>query len=170
MWVAQAYPFRRPNQWISSGGLGTMGFGLPAAIGAALAQPDAPIICFSGDGSIMMNLQELATAAEENLNVKIIVLNNGHLGLVRQQQSLFYAENHHAVKFHQGVDFAMAAASMGLSGVDLGKSESPHDDLKRALQQPGPCVINIPICEQEMVFPMVPPGAANKDMIGGEAR
>jgi acetolactate synthase-1/2/3 large subunit len=170
MWVAQAYPFRRPRQWISSGGLGTMGFGLPAAIGAALAQPERKTICFSGDGSIMMNIQELATAAEENLDIKVIILNNGHLGLVRQQQSLFYGENHNAVKFHQGVDFALIARSMGVAGVDLGISESPIDDLRNALKQPGPCVINLPIHEQEMVYPMVPPGGANRDMIGGEAQ
>jgi acetolactate synthase-1/2/3 large subunit len=167
MWVAQAYPFRRPQQWISSGGLGTMGFGLPAAIGAALAQPERKTICFTGDGSIMMNIQELATAAEENLDIKVIILNNGHLGLVRQQQSLFYGENYNAVKFHQGVDFALIARSMGVAGVDLGISESPTDDLRDALERAGPCVINLPINEQEMVFPMVPPGGANKDMIGG---
>jgi acetolactate synthase-1/2/3 large subunit len=168
MWVAQAYPFQRPRQWISSGGLGTMGFGLPAAIGAALAQPERKIVCFSGDGSIMMNIQELATAAEENLNIKVIILNNGHLGLVRQQQSLFYAENHNAVKFQQGVDFALIARSMGVMGVDLGLSESPLDDLRAALEHAGPCVINLPIHEQEMVFPMVPPGGANREMIGGQ--
>ncbi len=169
MWVAQAYPFARPNQWISSGGLGTMGFGLPAAIGAALAQPQRRALCFSGDGSIMMNIQELATAAEENLDIKVIVLNNGHLGLVRQQQSLFYGENHHAVKFHQGIDFVLLAEAMGMQGLDLEYSESPLDDLRSALQSPGPCVINLPIHEAEMVFPMVPPGGANRDMIMGES-
>jgi acetolactate synthase-1/2/3 large subunit len=142
-----------------------MGFGLPAAIGAALAQPERKVVCFTGDGSIMMNIQELATAAEENLDIKLVVLNNGHLGLVRQQQSLFYAENHNAVKFQHGIDFAFVAQAMGLDGVDLGRSQSPLDDLRDALQRPGPCVINLPICEQEMVFPMVPPGGANRDMI-----
>ena len=89
MWVAQAYPFKRPRQWVSSGGLGTMGFGLPTAIGMSLAQPERTTLCFSGDGSFMMNIQELATLAEENLNVKVIILNNNHLGLVRQQQNSF---------------------------------------------------------------------------------
>jgi acetolactate synthase-1/2/3 large subunit len=147
-----------------------MGFGLPAAIGAAIAQPERKTICFSGDGSIMMNIQELATAAEENLDIKVIILNNGHLGLVRQQQSLFYGENHNAVKFSQGVDFALVARSMGVMGVDLGISESPLDELCNALEHKGPCVINLPIHEQEMVFPMVPPGGENKEMIGGEAQ
>jgi acetolactate synthase-1/2/3 large subunit len=117
-----------------------------------------------------MNIQELATAAEENLDIKVIILNNGHLGLVRQQQSLFYGENHNAVKFHQRTDFALLAQSMGVAGIDLGNSETPVDDLHEVLLQPGPCIINLPIHEQEMVFPMVPPGGSNKDMIGGEAR
>ena len=133
MWVAQAYPFSRPRQWISSGGLGTMGFGLPAAIGMALAQPNRKTVCFSGDGSLMMNIQELATASEENLDVKIIVMNNRHLGLVRQQQTLFYNKNLSAVKFHQETDFVLAAGAMGVEGVDLGASSSPMDDLKHAL-------------------------------------
>ncbi len=170
MWVAQAYPFNRPKQWVSSGGLGTMGFGLPAAIGMALAQPERKTICFSGDGSIMMNIQELATMAEENLDVKVIILNNGYLGLVRQQQSLFYAENFSAVKFKQGVDFAMAALSMGVKGIDLGCADNPRQVLQDALLEKGPCVINLPIHEGEMVFPMVPPGGANKDMVGGESQ
>ena len=169
MWVAQAYPFNRPRQWISSGGLGTMGFGFPAAIGVALAQPERKSVCFSGDGSFMMNIQELATAAEENLDVKIIILNNGHLGLVRQQQTLFYDKNLSSVKFHQGVDFAAAAESMGVKGVDLAKSDNPEEALKAALLEYGPCVINLPISETEMVYPMVAPGGANRDMIGGEA-
>ena len=169
MWVAQAYPFNRPRQWISSGGLGTMGFGLPAAVGAALAQPDRKSVCFSGDGSFMMNIQELATAAEENLDVKIIILNNGHLGLVRQQQTLFYEKNLNAVKYQQTVDFAKAAESMGCKGVNLELSEDPMADLKNALLEHGPCVINLPISETEMVYPMVAPGGANFDMIGGES-
>lgn len=89
MWVAQVYPLSRPRQWLTSGGLGTMGFGLPAAIGAALANPDATVLCFSGDGSLMMNIQELATAAEHRLNIKIILMNNQALGMVHQQQELF---------------------------------------------------------------------------------
>ncbi len=167
MWVAQAYPIQRPRQWVSSGGLGTMGFGMPAALGMALAQPDRKAICFSGDGSIMMNIQELATAAEQNLDVKIIILNNGYLGLVKQQQSLFYNRNFSAIKFEQGTNFAMAAESMGVKGVDLGKVDNPEEILREVLLEQGPCVINLPIHEDEMVYPMVPPGGANADMIGG---
>ncbi|MCB1755417.1 MAG: biosynthetic-type acetolactate synthase large subunit [Gammaproteobacteria bacterium] len=170
MWVAQAYPIERPRQWASSGGLGTMGFGLPAAIGMALAQPERKTICFTGDGSFMMNIQELATAAEEQLDIKVIVLNNGYLGLVRQQQSLFYSENFNAIEFRQGVDFASAAEAMGVKGIDLGQVGDPEGALQAALAEPGPCVINLPIDKNEMVFPMVAPGGANADMIGGESR
>src|SRR5439155_14446499 len=90
MWTAQFYRFRRPRQWLTSGGLGTMGYGFPAAIGAALACPDRTVVCFSGDGSLLMNIQELATAAEHHVNVKVILMNNNSLGLVHQQQELFY--------------------------------------------------------------------------------
>ena len=168
MWVAQAYPFSRPRQWVSSGGLGTMGFGLPAAIGMALAQPERKVICFSGDGSLMMNIQELATAAEQGLDIKIIILNNRHLGLVRQQQTLFYDKNLSAVKFQQNVDFVLTARAMGLKAVDLGASDKPLEALESALLEHGPWVINLPISETEMVFPMVAPGSANRDMIYGD--
>ncbi|MFK7893477.1 MAG: biosynthetic-type acetolactate synthase large subunit [Granulosicoccus sp.] len=169
MWVAQAYPFKRPRQWISSGGLGTMGFGLPAAIGMALAAPERKTICFSGDGSLMMNIQELATAAEKNLDIKVIVLNNRHLGLVRQQQTLFYGKNLHAVKLEQHTDFPAVARAMGMNGIDLSECENPEQALHQALSEHGPCLINIPVSETEMVFPMVAPGGANKDMIMAEA-
>jgi acetolactate synthase-1/2/3 large subunit len=169
MWVAQAYPLNRAGQWVSSGGLGTMGFGLPAAIGMALAQPERKVVCFTGDGSLMMNIQELATAAEHELDIKVIILNNQHLGLVRQQQSLFYDKNLSAVQFQQTVDFALAARAMGFKGIDLGASDSPLIELELALREHGPCVINLPISETEMVFPMVAPGGANRDMIHGES-
>jgi len=168
MWVAQAYPFERPRQWCSSGGLGTMGFGLPAAIGMALAQPERMVVCFTGDGSLMINIQELATAAELNLNIKIILMNNGHLGLVRQQQALFYDRNLTAVEFQAKMDFCRVAEGMGIEGIDLALSNEPLRDLKNAMQQTGPRLINIPISETEMVFPMVAPGGANRDMIHRE--
>jgi acetolactate synthase-1/2/3 large subunit len=106
MWVAQAYPFSEPRTFLTSGGLGTMGFGLPVAIGAALAAPDRQVICFSGDGSILMNIQELATLADLKLNVKVIIMNNHHLGLVRQQQELFYGENYFASRFSTSLNFS----------------------------------------------------------------
>ncbi len=141
MWVAQAYPINRAGQWVSSGGLGTMGFGLPAAIGMALAQPERKVICFTGDGSLMMNIQELATAAEHGLDIKVIILNNQHLGLVRQQQSLFYHKNLSAVQFQQNVDFALVARAMGFKGFDLGASDNPLAELESALKDMAPVLL-----------------------------
>jgi acetolactate synthase-1/2/3 large subunit len=169
MWVAQAYPFSHPRQLLTSGGLGTMGFGLPAAIGAAIAKPDRTVVCFSGDGSLLMNIQELATAAEENVNLKVILLNNERLGLVRQQQQLFYGERFHASEFRAKTDFVAIAHGFNVAGVDLGRVEDPIASLAQALQEPGPCLIHVPIAAEENVFPMVPPGGSNRDMIGGEA-
>ena len=168
MWTAQAWPFRQPRTWLTSGGLGTMGFGLPAAIGAALAEPERTVLCFTGDGSIMMNLQEMATAAELGVNVKVIVMNNGHLGLVRQQQALFYGGRFNASRFEARADFPAIARGMGLAAWDLEGAEDPLETLARALAAPGPCLINAPIHAEEDVYPMVPPGAANTTMIGGE--
>ena len=165
MWVAQAFPFSRPRQWLTSGGLGTMGFGLPAAIGAALAEPKRTVVCFTGDGSLLMNIQELATAAEEAVNVKVILLNNGHLGLVRQQQQLFYGGRYHASRFHSEPDFAAIARGFGVTAYDLGVAGDPLVRLSAALREPGPCLINVPIAAEVNVYPMVPPGAANRDMI-----
>jgi acetolactate synthase-1/2/3 large subunit len=165
MWAAQAYPFARPRQWLTSGGLGTMGFGLPAAIGAALAYAERTVICITGDGSLLMNLQELATAAEERVNVKVVLLNNRHLGMVRQQQQLFYGGRYHASRFHAEPDFTAIARGFGVSAYDLGATADPVATLATGLSQPGPCLIEVPIAAEENVYPMVPPGAANRDMI-----
>jgi acetolactate synthase I/II/III large subunit len=165
MWAAQAYPFSRPRQWLTSGGLGTMGFGLPAAIGAALALPDRPVACFTGDGSLLMNIQELATLAEERAPVKVILLDNGHLGLVRQQQELFYGGRYHASRFQAEPDFAAIARGFGIAAHDLGDTREPLAVLARALGTPGACLVRVPIARAANVYPMVPPGAANRDMI-----
>ncbi len=165
MWTAQFFPFGRPGQFVTSGGLGTMGFGLPAAIGAAIAQPGSRVICISGDGSLMMNLQELATAVEEKINLKIILMNNGALGLVRQQQTLFYDNRVFSSTFRAASDFVTIARGFGVKSTDLALSDRPNADLCRALNENGPGLIHVPIDPNEMVLPMVPPGAANRDMI-----
>jgi acetolactate synthase-1/2/3 large subunit len=146
-----------------------MGFGLPAAIGAALACPDRTVVCFSGDGSLMMNIQELATAAEHNVNVKIVLMNNNSLGLVHQQQDLFYGKRIYASDYQSRVDFVRIAEGFGMKGYNLSASDDPLRTLARAFRERGPCLIHVPIDVNEKVYPMVPPGAANKDMIGGEA-
>ena len=166
MWVAQAYPLNRPRQWLTSGGLGTMGFGLPAAVGAALAEPTRKVLCFTGDGSIMMNIQEMATAAEHNLDVKIILLNNQALGLVHQQQTLFYQQNVFAATYSGQTNFLKIAEGFGLATCDLNAAEYPQQALQEAISRPGPCLIHVRIDASEKVFPMVPPGAANIEMIG----
>jgi acetolactate synthase-1/2/3 large subunit len=167
MWVAQAYPFRKPRTLLTSGGLGTMGIGLPAAIGAALAHPGKRIVCFTGDGSILMNIQELATLADLNLNVTVIIMNNKHLGLVRQLQELFYEKRYIATKFISNPNFAQIAEGFGIRSYDLEGIVDPAGILKKIFSEPGPCVVNVPIAPEEQVTPMVPPGAANNEMIGG---
>lgn len=166
MWTAQAYPLNRPRQWLTSGGLGTMGFGLPAAIGAALANPDRKVICFSGDGSLMMNIQEMATAAENQLDVKIILMNNEALGLVHQQQSLFYQQGVFAATYPGTINFMQIAAGFGLHTCDLNAEEDAHAALQAAIVRPGPALIHVRIDAQQKVYPMVPPGAANTEMVG----
>ncbi|KML65146.1 acetolactate synthase large subunit [Pectobacterium peruviense] len=166
MWVAQSYPLRRPRQWLTSGGFGTMGFGLPAAIGAALAEPDRTVVCFSGDGSLMMNIQEMATAAEEGLNVKIVLMNNQSLGLVHQQQDMFFQQRIFAADYRYNTNFLAIAAGFGFATCDLNAATDPQAALKEALNQPGPALIHVRIDANEKVFPIVPPGAANIDMIG----
>ena len=166
MWVAQAYPFRRSRQWLNSGGLGTMGFGFPAAIGAALAAPDRTVVCFSGDGSLKMNIQEMATAAQEDVNVKIVLFNNQSLGLVHQQQSMFYGKRIMASRYERPTDFLKIAEGFGMRAVDLDPAPNPRATLAEALTTPGPCLIHATIDPNEFVYPMVPPGAANSEMIG----
>lgn len=169
MWAAQAYPLRRPRQWLTSGGLGTMGFGVPAAIGAALAAPERTVVCFTGDGSILMNIQELVTAAEQRANVKIVLMNNAVLGLVHQQQTLFYGQRLFASEFQAMPDFVAAARALGIAAVDLDQAADPCAALAEAFAQPGPCLIHAGIDAEQKVYPMVPPGAANRDMIGAQA-
>ncbi len=167
MWVAQAYPLRRPRQWLTSGGLGTMGFGLPAAIGAALAEPQRTVVCFTGDGSILMNIQEFATAAEEEVNVKVVLMNNSSLGLVVQQQTMFYGNRVFSSKFKGMPDFIKVAEGFGWKTLDLDNVSDPVAALNKAFATRGPMLIHASIDMREQVLPMVAPGAANKDMIGG---
>lgn len=147
-----------------------MGFGLPAAIGAALAAPERTVVCFSGDGSLLMNIQELATAAEERLNVKVVLFNNNSLGLVHQQQDLFFGGRLYASDFRARVDFCRVAEGFGIPVFDLAGAEEPERTMAAAFAEPGPCLIHAPIDVNEKVYPMVPPGAANREMIGGERR
>ncbi|HWQ90180.1 MAG TPA: acetolactate synthase large subunit [Clostridia bacterium] len=165
MKVAQAYRFHSTRTWLTSGGLGTMGFGLPAAIGAALAAPERTVVCFSGDGSFLMNMQEMAVLAEENLNVKIILLDNRSLGLVHQIQDLFYGGRFIAVNYPKPVDFAGIANCFGIASTRLGEESQPATALSAALKDHGPHLIHAPVDVYDKVFPMVRPGAANSQML-----
>lgn len=168
MWVAQHYGFSRPRQFLTSGGLGTMGFGIPAAIGAALASPGRRVLCFAGDGSFYMNMQELATLRELGLDVKIFVLDNGGLGLVRQQQELFYGGVFIASDFGFTPDYCALAESFGIRGFRYDEDD-PDASLQDMFAHEGPALMRVPVHVAEKVYPIVPPGAANRDMIGGEA-
>ncbi len=167
MWVAQSYPFLRPRHWLTSGGLGTMGFGVPAAIGASLAFPEKTVVCFTGDGSIMMNIQELATLVEQHLNIKIVLLDNNALGLVCQQQKLFYGKRLFASEYTLRPDFMKIAEGFGLPAVNLDDADNPRALLSQVFGTAGPCLIRASVAREECVYPMVPPGAANTEMIGG---
>jgi acetolactate synthase-1/2/3 large subunit len=164
MWAAQWWPARRPRAFLTSGGLGTMGFSVPAAMGAVLANPGTPVLALTGDGSLLINIQELATIAEYNLDVKICVFNNGHLGLVRQQQELFYGKRYVASRFQARPDYAAIARGFGVRGCTI---PMPHDEsaLERALSIKGPVLLDIEVPEMENVYPMVPPGKSNVEAI-----
>lgn len=165
MWVAQTFAFRDPNRWLTSGGLGTMGFGLPAAIGAALAEPHSTVVCFTGDGSLPMNIQEFATLAELNLNVKVILLDNAALGLVRQQQHLFYSRSYVASLYERQTRFCEVAAAYGIRSYDLAEGEEGEKLLHQALNSSGPALVRVPIESHQMVLPMVAPGKANSEAL-----
>src|SRR5215207_7095021 len=166
MWAAQYFHFSKPRRWIQSGGLGTMGFGLPAAMGAAVAQPDLRTIVLSGDASIQMNMQELSTLATYGIPVKVVIMNNGYLGMVRQWQELFWDRRYSAVEMSQWPDFVKLAEAMGCHGVRLADKTTLVDDLRAALALDGPVVVDARVTKEESVYPMIAPGQAARDMVG----
>jgi acetolactate synthase-1/2/3 large subunit len=166
MWTAQYYHFNEPRRWLNSGGLGTMGFGFPAAIGAAVGCPDKTVVCVTGDGSIQMNIQELATVVENRIPVKILILNNGYLGMVRQWQELFWENRYSQVDMGQTPDFVKLAEAYGATGVRLTDKGTLVDDLKAAIATDGPVVVDIRVTREENVYPMIAPGAAAREMVG----
>lgn len=171
MWAAQYYKFKYPRTFISSGGLGTMGFGFPAAIGAQVACPDKTVIDIAGDGSIQMNIQELSTAVSEKIPVKVVILNNCHLGMVRQWQELFY-QKRYAFTCLKGKqpDFVKLAEAYGAKGYRITKKEELKKTLEKSFSyKDGPVFIDCIVEPEENVFPMVPAGASLKEMIGGLA-
>ena len=166
MWAAQYFHFAKPRRWINSGGLGTMGFGLPAAMGAAVGCPDQVVCCISGDGSIQMNMQELATCAQEGIPVKAFIMNNGYLGMVRQWQELFWDRRYSAVDMGQFPDFVKLAEAYGATGMRCEDKGSLVADMRRAIETPGPVLVDVRVTREENVYPMIVPGQAARDMVG----
>jgi len=165
MWTAQFYKFIRPRQLISSGGLGTMGYGLPAAIGAQIARPDATVIDIDGDHSFNMTMTELATAVEHNLPIKVCILNNGYMGMVRQWQELFYNKRY-SKSYLRNPDYAVVARAIGAVGITVDKKEDVTKAIKAMLAEKNPCVVDFRVEREENVWPMVPAGKSIGEMDG----
>ena len=165
MWTAQFYKFHRPRQIITSGGLGTMGYGFPAGIGAQVAYPDALVIDIAGDGSIQMNIQELATAVQYGLPVKVVILNNGCLGMVRQWQELFYEKRYAISMLECMPNFVKLADAYGAAGFEIEHESEVDRVLKKAFANGRPTLIDIHVNPEELVYPMVPAGASLRDMM-----
>ncbi|MCP9488464.1 MAG: biosynthetic-type acetolactate synthase large subunit [Solirubrobacteraceae bacterium MAG38_C4-C5] len=166
MWAAQYYHFDEPRKWINSGGLGTMGFGLPAAMGAKVGCPDATVVCLAGDGSVQMNMQELATCTQEGIDIKVVIMNNGYLGMVRQWQELFWDHRYSQVDMGDFPDFVKLAEAYGATGVRLTQSAGLIEALREAIATPGPVMVDVRVCREENVYPMIAPGQAARDMVG----
>jgi acetolactate synthase-1/2/3 large subunit len=165
MWVAQHCRFDDPLQHITSGGLGSMGYGLPAAIGAKLAKPESTVVCVSGDGSFMMNIQEMATLKRYDIDVKILLLDNSTLGLVRQWQELFFDGNYSEVDLSDNPDFAAVATAFGINARGISRTDEVSDSIKWLLNSDGAAMLHVSIDPMENVWPLVPPGQANHKMI-----
>jgi acetolactate synthase I/II/III large subunit len=166
MWAAQFYDFPEPRRWINSGGLGTMGFGLPAAMGAAVAAPDRLVCCIAGDGSVQMNAQELATCAQNNIPIKVFIMNNGYLGMVRQWQELFWDGKYSHVDMGEFPDFVKLAEAYGVTGMRLTDKHTLVEDMKRAIAIDGPVLVDVRVTREENTFPMIPAGMAAREMVG----
>ncbi len=165
MWASMFYTYRKPRTFLTSGGLGTMGYGLPAAVGAQMAMPERLVVDIAGDGSIQMNIQELMTAVENELPIKILILNNGHLGMVRQWQELFYGRNYVATNMERQPDFVLLAQAYGAEGYRITTEQELNDVLPQALASPRTAIIDVHVEREENVFPMVPGGAALNEML-----
>jgi acetolactate synthase-1/2/3 large subunit len=166
MWAAQYFHFARPRRWINSGGLGTMGFGLPAAMGAKVGCPDETVVCIAGDGSVQMNMQEMATCVEGNIPIKVFIMNNGFLGMVRQWQELFWDGRYSHVEMGQSPDYVKLAEAYGATGLRFEDKHTLVDDMRQALNTEGPVLVDVRVTKEENTYPMIPAGQAARDMVG----
>ena len=170
MWVAQHFAFTHPTVHLTSGGFGTMGFGLPAAIGAQKTCPDKTVIAVCGDGSFMMNVQELATMKRYGIPVKILLLDNSRLGMVKQWQELFFEERYSEVDLDDNPDFAKVARAFGIRGVSFDHSRDEEEICDLLLNEQGPVLVHVKIRPEDNVWPLVPPGKSNLEMMEGAAK
>jgi acetolactate synthase-1/2/3 large subunit len=166
MWAAQYFHFNRPRRWINSGGLGTMGFGLPAAIGAKVACPDDQVVCLAGDGSLVMTCQELATCVHHEIPVKVFLMNNGYMGMVRQWQELFWDERYSSVEMGPSPDWVKLAEAFGATGMRCEDQADLEEMMGKALEIDGPVLVDVHVSPKENCYPMIPAGAAARDMVG----
>src|SRR5919198_1452637 len=166
MWCAQYYSFSKPRRWINSGGLGTMGFGLPSAVGAKVARPDELVVCLAGDGSLIMTCQEMATAVQHDIDVKVFIMNNGYLGMVRQWQELFLGEGYSAVEMGSSPDWVKLAEAFGAVGMRVTHDDEVEDAMRTAIELDGPVVLDVRVSKEENCYPMIPAGSAARDMVG----
>ncbi|MEJ7789238.1 MAG: biosynthetic-type acetolactate synthase large subunit [Thermoleophilaceae bacterium] len=166
MWCAQYYHFKKPRTWINSGGLGTMGFGLPSAMGAKVAKPDEQVVCVAGDGSMIMNVQELATCVTEKIPVKVFIMNNGYLGMVRQWQELFWDRRYSSVDMGSSPDWVALAEAFGATGMRIEDKAELREGMDAALATDGPVVCDVRVSREENCYPMIPAGQAARDMVG----
>jgi acetolactate synthase-1/2/3 large subunit len=166
MWAAQYYHFAKPRRWINSGGLGTMGFGLPAAMGAQVGCPDQLVCCMAGDGSVQMNMQELATCAQYGIPIKVFIMNNGYLGMVRQWQELFWDKRYSHVDMGRFPDFVKLAEAYGATGMRFEEKGTLVEDMRRAIETEGPVLVDVRVTREENTYPMIPAGQAARDMVG----
>jgi acetolactate synthase-1/2/3 large subunit len=171
MWAAQYLQFDEPKKWLTSGGLGTMGYGVPAALGAQIANPESLVMCISGDASFMMNMQELATIKQYNLPVKIIILNNRYMGMVRQWQELIYEKRESQSYMESLPDFLKLAESFGIKGIECANPKELDEKFMEMISHKGPVLFNCVIEKSENVFPMIPAGSAhNEILLGSQAK
>jgi acetolactate synthase I/II/III large subunit len=167
MWCAQYFHFSGPRRWINSGGLGTMGFGLPSAIGAKMACPDQTVVCLAGDGSLQMTSQELATAVSEDIPVKVFIMNNGYLGMVRQWQELFWDKRYSAVDMgRETPDWVKLAEAYGATGMRATDKATLVEQMREAILTDGPVVLDVHVTKEENCYPMIPAGQPARDMVG----
>jgi acetolactate synthase-1/2/3 large subunit len=167
MWAAQFIKFEKPNHWMTSGGLGTMGYGLPAAIGVQIAHPEALVIDVAGEASILMNIQEMSTAAQYRTPVKLFIMNNRWMGMVRQWQELLHGGRYSESYSDALPDFVKLADAFGWTGLRATKPSEMDDIIKTMIETPGPVIVDVAVDEKENCFPMIPSGSAHNEMLLG---